>query len=96
LFESEDLMAGLPDGLFSKSQFWVNFWMVLNWKVLVFIALWSVLRQFGIFYGRLVYFGFVWYILGSFGIFLPRFGILCKERSGSTDLMASARILFQL
>jgi hypothetical protein len=39
-----------------------KFWIVLKWKVLVyyFMALWSVLRPFGI------------YILLSFGIFLVR------------------------
>jgi hypothetical protein len=40
-----------------------KFWMVLNWKVLVYVmALWSVLRPFGIFWARLVFF--------------PRFGML--------------------
>jgi hypothetical protein len=56
--------------------------MFLKWKVLVyFMALWSVLRPFGIFCGHLVYFGFVWYIFS-------RFGKLYEEKSGNTGLAA--------
>jgi hypothetical protein len=56
-----------------------KFWMVLNWKELVYFrALWSV-------YGNLVYRMVIAYILVRFGIF-PRFGIvLYEEKSGSTD-----------
>jgi hypothetical protein len=54
-----------------------KFWMVLEWKVLVyFMALWSVLRTFGIFHGHSVYFGYVWYIFS-------RFGMLYKDKSGN-------------
>jgi hypothetical protein len=61
-----------------------KFWMVLERKVLVyFMALWSVLWLFGIFYGHLVYFGLVSYI------FLPRFGMLHKEKSGNTGQMSA-------
>jgi hypothetical protein len=40
----------------------------------------------GIFYGSLVNFMPFWYILwpfGNLGIFSPRFGILCREKSGN-------------
>jgi hypothetical protein len=38
--------------------FWVNFRRVLHWELLVvyYMAIWSVLRPFGILYGHLVYF----------------------------------------
>jgi hypothetical protein len=28
----------------------------------IFLAIWSILRQFGLFYGNLVYFVVIWYI----------------------------------
>jgi hypothetical protein len=43
-----------------------------------------------VFYGHLVYFGFVWYILGSFGIF-SRFGMFYKEKSGNTVQLSATR-----
>jgi hypothetical protein len=43
-------------------------WRALQWKILVyFMAIWSILRQFGLFYGNLVYFVAIWYILRLFG-----------------------------
>jgi hypothetical protein len=43
----------------------------MEWKMLVyFMAIWYILRPFGIFYGHLVYFTAIWYILRPFGIFL--------------------------
>jgi hypothetical protein len=40
-----------------------KFWMVLKWKMLVyFIAIWFIIRPFGIFCGHLVYFMVIWYI----------------------------------
>jgi hypothetical protein len=46
------------------------FWMVLQWKILVYImAIWYILWQFGIFCGHLEYFN--------------RFGTLYYEKSGN-------------
>jgi hypothetical protein len=43
--------AGLPDGKFSNKKMG-KFLRDLKWKILVyFIAIWSVLRPFGMFYG---------------------------------------------
>jgi hypothetical protein len=36
-----------------------------------FMAIWSILRPFGIFCGHLVYLVAIWYILSPFGIFFP-------------------------
>jgi hypothetical protein len=45
-------------------------WRTLEGKMLVdFVAIWNILRPFGIFYGHLVYFTAIWYILRPFGIF---------------------------
>jgi hypothetical protein len=47
-----------------------KFWRVLQWRMEVyFLALWSILQPFYIFYGHLVYFVVIWYIF-------PRSGIL--------------------
>jgi hypothetical protein len=70
----------LPDGTFSfrpKISDLGKFWRALQWKVLVqihlvyFMAIWSILWPFGIFYDYLVH-------------LFPRFGMLCLEKSGST------------
>jgi hypothetical protein len=54
-----------------------KFWKVLQWKMLeVLRASLSILRQNGIFYGHLVHFVVILYIF-------PRFGILCREKSGN-------------
>jgi hypothetical protein len=72
---------GLPDGLFNnfqtkKSELWVNFGVVLQWKMLVYICiLWTFgqfLRTLGRFYGHLVYFVVIWYMFPVFGNVLPR------------------------
>jgi hypothetical protein len=40
-----------------------------DWKMLIyFMALWNILRIFGIFYDHSVHFVFIWYIFSSFGI----------------------------
>jgi hypothetical protein len=53
-----------------------KFRRVLQWKMLVyFMAIWSILRQCGIFCGHLVYFMVIWYIF-------PHFGILYQEKYG--------------
>jgi hypothetical protein len=62
------------------------------------MAIWSVLRYFGIFYGKLVYFVAIWYILWPFGIFrghlvygivlgfiFSRFGMLYEGKSCNPD-----------
>jgi hypothetical protein len=40
-----------------------------------FMAIWSILRSFGLFCGHLVYVEVIWYIF-------PRFGMLYQEKSG--------------
>jgi hypothetical protein len=40
-----------------------------------FIAIWSILRQFGTFRGQLVHFMLIWYT------YFPRFGMLHQEKS---------------
>jgi hypothetical protein len=44
--------------------------------VAIFYSNWSILRQFGTFFGHLVYFMIIWY-------FPPRFGMLYQEKSGN-------------
>jgi hypothetical protein len=41
-----------------------------------FMAIWSILRPFGVLCGHLVFFMVIWYIL-------PRFGMLYQEKSGN-------------
>jgi hypothetical protein len=54
-----------------------KFWKALQWKMLVyFMAIWSLLRKFGVFRGHLVYFMVIWYIF-------HRFGMLYQEKSGN-------------
>jgi hypothetical protein len=56
-----------------------KFWRGLQWKILVyFMAIWSILRPFDIFYGHLVHFVVIWYIFA-------RFGLLYQEKSGNPD-----------
>jgi hypothetical protein len=57
-----------------------KFWKDMHWKMLVcFMAIWSILRLFGIFWGHLVYFMVIWYIFSHFGT-------LYQEKSGNPDL----------
>jgi hypothetical protein len=70
-----------------------KFLEALQRKMLVdFMAIWSILCPFGVFYGYLIYFSH----LRTFGTFFgqlvycmviwyifPRFGILCREKSGN-------------
>jgi hypothetical protein len=45
-----------------------KFWRALHWKRLVyFMAIWNILRTFGIFYDHLVLFVFIRYISSGFG-----------------------------
>jgi hypothetical protein len=54
-----------------------KFWRVFQWKMLVyFVAIWFILRPFGIVCARLVYFMVSCYIF-------HRFGMLYKEKSGN-------------
>jgi hypothetical protein len=67
-----------------------KFYRVLLWKMISYMAIWSLLLPFGIFCCHLVYFVTVGYILLPFGIFcghlvyISRFGMLCHEKSGSS------------
>jgi hypothetical protein len=42
------------------------------------MAIWNILRTFGIFYDHLVHFVFIWYIFSGFGI-------MYREKSGNPD-----------
>jgi hypothetical protein len=56
-----------------------KFWTVLQWKIFIyFMAIWSILRPFGIFCGHLVNFRVIWYNFSSFGM-------LSQEKSGKPD-----------
>jgi hypothetical protein len=69
----------------TKNSYLGKFWRFLQWKMLVyFIYIWSILRQFDIFYGQLVYFVVIWYLF-------PRFGIVYQEESGNP---ASQGVIF--
>jgi hypothetical protein len=60
--DSQDMcIAGLPDGIHIFKPIWVNFWRVL--QLVYVMAIWSILRPFGIFCGHLVHFIVIWYIL---------------------------------
>jgi hypothetical protein len=55
----------------------------LDWKVLIFMALWNILQTFGIFYDNLVHFVFICHIFSRFGsMYQEKFGtiwyILCS------------------
>jgi hypothetical protein len=60
-----------------KNPSLVKFWMVLEWKMLVF------LEPFCLLYGQMVYFIAVWYILWSIGIFLPAL-VYCTKKNLAT------------
>jgi hypothetical protein len=49
----------------TKNTNWGKFWRALDWEMfLYFMAIWNILRTFGIFYDHLVH-------LCSFGTFFP-------------------------
>jgi hypothetical protein len=49
-----------------------KFWRDLGWKILIyFMAIWNILRTFGIYYDHLVHFVFIWHIFSRFGIMYP-------------------------
>jgi putative copper export protein len=59
-----------------------KFGTVLQWKMLAyFMAIWSILKQFGKFYGLMVCFVAFWYIFS-------RFGKLNQEKSGNPGLFS--------
>jgi hypothetical protein len=54
-------------------------WSDLDGKMLLyFMAIWNILRTFGIFYNYLVHFVFIWYIFSGFGMF-------SQEKSGNPE-----------
>jgi hypothetical protein len=62
----------------TKDPNWGKFWRALQWKMLVYfmtiwstytMAIWHILRPFGLSYGRLAYFTAIWHTLRLFGIF---------------------------
>jgi hypothetical protein len=54
-----------------------KFWKALDWKMLIyFMASWTILETFGIFYDHLVHLVFIWYIMSGFGI-------IYQEKSGN-------------
>jgi hypothetical protein len=65
----------LPDGIFSnqKSKFGYIWESVLQWKMLVnFMAIWSIVLLFGIFYGHFVYFVVILAYFYAFWYVVPR------------------------
>jgi hypothetical protein len=46
----------------TKNRHSGTFWRVLHWKMVYFMAIWSILRPLDIFYGHLVHFVVIWYI----------------------------------
>jgi hypothetical protein len=45
-----------------------NIWVILEHHLAYFMAIWYILRPFGIVYGHLVYYTAIWYIIRPFGI----------------------------
>jgi hypothetical protein len=61
----------------TKNPNLVKFLRALYWKMLIcYVAIWNILRTFGIFYDQLVHFVFIWCIF-------PFFGIMRQEKSGN-------------
>jgi hypothetical protein len=78
----------LPDGIFShKNTNLGKFWRVLQWKMLVcFMAIWNILRSFGIPISCSLVFLVVWYMFGTTVYFLVYFTVLGKVKSGKPCL----------
>jgi hypothetical protein len=70
-------MSGVARWLVFKPKIpiWVNFRGSCN-KTIYFVAIWFILRPFGIFRGHFVYFMVIWYIFTVFGMFY-------QEKSGN-------------
>jgi hypothetical protein len=58
----------------------------------IFLAIWSILWSFGIFYGHLVYFMIIWNAVWPFGLFYGHlvylffpFSMLYQRKSGNPD-----------
>jgi hypothetical protein len=65
----------------TKNPYLGKMFRALDWKMLIyFMAIWSILWIFGIFYDHLVQFVFIWYIFSSFGI-------MHQEKSGNPALV---------
>jgi hypothetical protein len=61
----------------TKNPILGKFWMVLQWKILVyFMTIWSILLQLEIFFS-------IWYILWSFDIFFPDL-VFCTKKNLAT------------
>jgi hypothetical protein len=74
----------------TKNTYLGKFWRVLQWKLLVyFMAIWSILRPFGIFCGYLVYFMVICYIF-------PRYGMRYLEKSGNPNPSAFVNLKYFL
>jgi hypothetical protein len=54
-----------------------KFWRALDWKMFTYcMAIWNILRIFGMFYDHLVHFVFLWHSFSGFGI-------MHQEKSGN-------------
>jgi hypothetical protein len=71
----------------------------MEWKMVYFMAIWSILRPSGIFCGHLVYFTAIWYILWPFGIvygylvYFSRLGLLYEGKYDSPALYVLSRVV---
>jgi hypothetical protein len=75
--------AGLPD-FQTPNRNLGKFWKALEWKKLVhFMAIWNILRPFGIIYGCLLLSVVIWYIF-------PNLVCLDQEKSGNPDFQPFA------
>jgi hypothetical protein len=61
------------------------------------MAIWYIMRPFGIFCGNLVYFVAIWYIVWLFGIFIPVL-VCCTKKNLATlikrDLAGKIKMIF--
>jgi hypothetical protein len=65
-----------------------KFWRVLQWKTLVYMSTWYILRPFWYIYGRLIYFMVIWYIYGRLIYFMViwyifPFLVCCSKKNRS-------------
>jgi hypothetical protein len=80
--------AGLPD-FQTPNRNLGKFWKALEWKKLVhFMAIWNILRPFGIIYGCLLLSVVIWYIF-------PNLVCLDQEKSGNPGLVPRNEDSFQ-
>jgi hypothetical protein len=63
-----------------------KFWRALYWKMLIyFMAIWNILRTFGLLHDRLVQFVLICYIYSGFGI-------IHEEKSGNPASYVRVRV----